>query len=119
MGVTGGQEEGRDQPEKLTPASPKMLTPAARGRDNHRKSRGLQGDGGLCPRYRWDCSMDVPNIRSDFEIITNLGSSAIAATFARLPEGATFTVRKGGTVMMFRITYQGGEGNDVVMARIG
>ncbi len=46
-----------------------------------------------------------------FTIITNDGSDPVVGTFAGLPEGATF-IAAGAT---FQITYQGGDGNDVVV----
>jgi hypothetical protein len=53
-----------------------------------------------------------------FTILNNQGSSAIKGTFAGLPDGSTFTVKVGGTVMTFRISYVGGTGNDVTLKRI-
>src|SRR5262249_42892184 len=50
-----------------------------------------------------------------FTIIDNTDASAVAGTFSGLPEGA-FVVA-GGEV--FRISYQGGDGNDVVLAHQG
>ena len=46
-----------------------------------------------------------------FKIIDNDGSDPVTGTFNGLAEGATFTV--GGT--QFRISYVGGDGNDVVL----
>jgi CSLREA domain-containing protein len=48
---------------------------------------------------------------TSFTIINNEGSGPVNGTFAGLPEGGIFTVN--GTE--FRITYQGGDGNDVVL----
>jgi autotransporter-associated beta strand protein len=48
-----------------------------------------------------------------FVIITNGGANAVTGTFSGLPEGTFFT--NGGTG--FRITYVGGDGNDVVLIR--
>jgi hypothetical protein len=59
----------------------------------------------------------VPAVGSSFEILNNEGSGAISGTFAGLAEGSTFTVKVGGTIMTFQITYGAG-GNDVVIKRI-
>jgi acetyl esterase/lipase len=50
-----------------------------------------------------------------FTIIANDGTDPVSGTFAGLPEGATFTA--GSTT--FRITYAGGDGNDVVLNASG
>ncbi len=47
-----------------------------------------------------------------FEIINNKGTKAVTDTFSGMAEGSTFTV--SGTV--FKITYKGGDGNDVVLS---
>ena len=47
-----------------------------------------------------------------FVIINNDGADAVSGTFAGLPEGASFTTASGDT---FRITYAGGDGNDIVL----
>ncbi len=52
-----------------------------------------------------------PATGNTFTIIDNDGSDAVTGTFNNLPEGATFNV--GNAV--FRITYKGGDGNDVVL----
>lgn len=54
----------------------------------------------------------TPPLGNSFTIIDNQGSSPITGTFSGLPEGATFNV--GGNV--FKITYKGGDGNDVVLS---
>jgi hypothetical protein len=46
-----------------------------------------------------------------FKIIDNRGSAPVSGTFAGLPEGAS--VQAGSS--RFTITYQGGDGNDVVL----
>ncbi len=56
-----------------------------------------------------------PAIGDSFTILKNDGTDAIVGTFLNVPEGATF----GGALnTAFRITYQGGDGNDVVITRI-
>lgn len=53
----------------------------------------------------------VPKAGETFEIINNQGSQAVSDTFSGLPEGSEITV--SGTV--FKISYKGGDGNDVVL----
>ncbi len=56
-----------------------------------------------------------PAIGDSFTILKNDGAEAINGTFLNAPEGAIF----GGTLnTAFRITYQGGDGNDVVITRV-
>ncbi|MFO0910374.1 MAG: Ig-like domain repeat protein [Isosphaeraceae bacterium] len=57
----------------------------------------------------------LPNVGDHFTILKNQDSFATNGTFAGLPEGATFTV---GPVK-FAITYQGIDGNDVVLTAVG
>ena len=47
-----------------------------------------------------------------FTIIDNLSKTAVKGTFKDLPEGATF---KGPDGSVFKISYVGGDGNDVVL----
>ena len=56
-----------------------------------------------------------PAIGQSFEIISNDGADAVVGAFANLPEGASFN---GGLGLSFRITYRGGDGNDVVITRV-
>ena len=53
----------------------------------------------------------APSPGTVFTIVNNDGADAVTGTFAGLAEGATFTV--GGTT--FRISYVGGDGNDVAL----
>jgi hypothetical protein len=60
-------------------------------------------------------------VGSSFEILDNEGDSAIAGTFAGLPEGTTFKVKKGTKTMTFQLTYAGtdADGNEnVIITRI-
>lgn len=57
----------------------------------------------------------VPTAGQTFTIINNDGNDAITGTFADLPEGASFTA-DGVT---YRISYVGGDGNDVVLTVLG
>lgn len=54
------------------------------------------------------------NATDKFTIIDNKTTTAVAGTFKSLPEGATFKVSDG----VFKITYKGGDGNDVVLSVI-
>ena len=56
-----------------------------------------------------------PAIGSTFVILKNDGSDPINGHFLYAPEGATFA---GPSNTAFRITYQGGDGNDVAITRI-
>lgn len=49
-----------------------------------------------------------------FTIIDNKSKTDVEGTFKNLPEGATFKVSDG----VFKITYKGGDGNDVVLSVI-
>jgi CSLREA domain-containing protein len=55
------------------------------------------------------------NVGDRFVIISNDGSDAVNGTFAGLAEGATLAL--GGS--SYRITYVGGDGNDVELIRLG
>ncbi len=56
-----------------------------------------------------------PAIGDALTILRNDGTDAINGTFLNAPEGAIF----GGALnTAFRITYQGGDGNDVVITRV-
>lgn len=57
----------------------------------------------------------VPEPGASFTIIRNDGSDAVVGTFAGLPEGALLVVDNVG----FRISYRGGDGNDVVLSTRG
>src|SRR3954452_726845 len=53
----------------------------------------------------------APSTGQTFTIIDNDGADAVSGTFKNLPEGARVNVGP----YPFRITYQGGDGNDVVL----
>ncbi|MEO6761779.1 MAG: hypothetical protein ABI220_05445 [Candidatus Saccharimonadales bacterium] len=50
----------------------------------------------------------------NFTIIDNLSKTDVSGTFKDLAEGATFKVNDG----VFKITYKGGDGNDVVLTAV-
>ena len=52
-------------------------------------------------------------VGNSYTIIQNDGSDPISGGFANLPEGATFIVQDA----VFKITYKGGDGNDVVLTQ--
>jgi hypothetical protein len=56
-----------------------------------------------------------PAIGNSLTIINNDGTDAVVGTFANLPEGANFSSPFG---LAFRITYRGGDGNDIVVTRV-
>ena len=56
-----------------------------------------------------------PAIGDSFTILKNDGSDPIIGTFLNSPEGATFA---GPLNTAFRISYTGGDGNDVVITRV-
>jgi hypothetical protein len=63
----------------------------------------------------------VPGAVQSFVILDNEGNSAISGTFAGLPAGATFQVKKGTTTMTFKITYTGTDADgdqNVIIKRI-
>jgi hypothetical protein len=56
-----------------------------------------------------------PSIGDALTIIRNDGTDAVVGTFFGLPEGAMFA---GPLNTAYRITYHGGDGNDVVLTRV-
>jgi fibronectin-binding autotransporter adhesin len=53
-----------------------------------------------------------------FMIIDNQSEDAVAGTFSGLDEGTQFTVEDGDVTITFSITYEGGDGNDVVLTAL-
>jgi hypothetical protein len=63
----------------------------------------------------------VPAVGSSFKIVRNEAGAAVSGSFAGLPEGSTFTVTVGTTVMTFQITYADSDvsgDRDVLITRI-
>jgi autotransporter-associated beta strand protein len=56
----------------------------------------------------------TPSVGDSFFIINNDGTDPVSGTFNGLPEGTLFNVGSA----YFRITYTGGDGNDVVLTRV-
>ncbi|MFO1481863.1 MAG: ELWxxDGT repeat protein [Verrucomicrobiaceae bacterium] len=50
-------------------------------------------------------------------VIDNTGSTPISGTFVDLPEGGIVTATFGGVTYFFHASYQGGDGNDLVLSR--
>ncbi|NLF68877.1 MAG: hypothetical protein GX575_07460, partial [Candidatus Anammoximicrobium sp.] len=59
-----------------------------------------------------------PSPGDSFTIIDKTGGGAISGTFKDLPEGTVFSVTTGSYSATFQITYQGGDGNDVVLTTL-
>ena len=69
----------------------------------------------------WALDVDLgfaPGASQTVTLVNNLGSSAAVAPFTGLPEGSTFTTTYGGDTFQFRISYTGGDGNDVTLTRL-
>jgi hypothetical protein len=60
----------------------------------------------------------TPVVGDAFVIVANDASEAVIGAFNGLPEGAVFRATSGGLDAEFAITYQGGDGNDVVLTAI-
>src|SRR2546429_452937 len=56
-----------------------------------------------------------PALGRQFRVVNNDSTDNVSGTFAGAPEGSIITV--GG--VSYGITYRGGTGNDVVLARLG
>lgn len=59
-------------------------------------------------------ALNLPHGSNSFTIVSLAGSNPVAGTFSGMPEGTIFPSSDG---KLFRITYQGGDGNDVVVTR--
>jgi hypothetical protein len=76
----------------------------------------LNGDNGLGVTLAADFGSFVPAPGTIFTLIRNDGSNPVQGTFKGLPEGALVTTINGVAV---RVSYQGGDGNDVILAYAG
>ncbi len=86
--------------------------PGANGHDQLNVTGTVNLNGARLAPIPWGTYR--PAIGDAFTIIKNDGADAVSGTFLNAPEGAVF----GGTLnTAFRITYQGGDGNDVVITR--
>ena len=68
---------------------------------------------GTDARLLWQPKLTVPR-GSAFMIVRVTGKALVLGAFSGLPEGATFTANG----QIFRITYRGGDGNDVVVTAL-
>ncbi len=57
-----------------------------------------------------------PRVKRPLVIIRNDGTDSVSGTFLNAPEGA-FVLSQSGT-MRFRISYNGGDGNDITLTRV-
>jgi autotransporter-associated beta strand protein len=57
----------------------------------------------------------IPAVGDVYRIINNDGTDAVVGTFTNIPEGSIFTTPNN---IKFRVTYRGGDGNDVTITRI-
>jgi acetyl esterase/lipase len=62
--------------------------------------------------------INPPSPGQSWTLIENDGTDSVNGAFSGLPEGATFS-NGYGTKQTLRITYQGGDGNDVVLSTVG
>jgi murein DD-endopeptidase MepM/ murein hydrolase activator NlpD len=60
----------------------------------------------------------APVIGDRFTLVANDGTDAITSYFNGLPESQIFTIASGKQAGTYQVTYQGGDGNDVVITRV-
>jgi hypothetical protein len=72
------------------------------------------GTVSLNGQFHLTISHVTPAVGSTFDILDDGSPSAISGIFTGLPEGASIIVNG----MTFRISYLGGDGNDVTLTRI-
>lgn len=87
-------------------------SPGANGHDQLNVAGVVILDNAVLAPIPWNGF--VPAVGDTFVILNNDGSDAINGTFLNLPEGSIF----GALDTQFQITYLGGDGNDVSIARI-
>lgn len=87
--------------------------PGANGHDQLNVTGTVSLNNAVLAPLPWDAFR--PAIGDSFVILRNDGTDAISGTFLNAPEGAVFS---GPLNTAFRITYQGGDGNDVVITRV-
>ena len=88
-------------------------TPGQDGYDQFKVTGGVTLNNARLVPLPWNNFR--PAIGDSFRIIDNLSSGAVVGTFENAPENAIF----GGALnTAFKITYQGGDGNDVVITRV-
>ena len=88
-------------------------TPGANGHDQLNAGGNVNLNNARLVPIPWNNFR--PAINDTFVILKNDGTDAINGTFLNAPEGATF----GGALnTAFRISYHGGDGNDVSITRV-
>lgn len=88
-------------------------TPGANGHDQLNVSGAVNLANARLGPLPWNAFR--PAIGDSFTILRNDGTDAIVGTFLNAPEGSVFA---GPLNTAFRITYVGGDGNDVVITRV-
>lgn len=102
--------------ENLTLASAAVFTAEIRGVVPAQDYDQLQVNGTVrLDNAALDLKLGYPGAaNTDYVVISNAGNDPVQGTFAGKPEGATFNVAGA----QFQITYQGGDGNDVVARQV-
>ena len=88
-------------------------TPGANGHDQLNVTGAVSLANARLAPLPWNAFRPV--IGDSFTILKNDATDAISGTFLNAPEGAVFA---GALNTAFRITYVGGDGNDVVITRV-
>jgi hypothetical protein len=60
----------------------------------------------------------APLVGDRFVVVNNDAADPVVGTFNGLPDGTLFRLTSGGLDALFAITYQGGDGNDVVLTTV-
>ena len=61
----------------------------------------------------------APGPMQELLLVNNTGGGLISGNFSGLTEGATLTAIYDGNTFNFRISYVGGDGNDITLTRVG
>jgi sugar lactone lactonase YvrE len=61
----------------------------------------------------------APGPMQELLLVNNTGGGLISGNFSGLTEGATLTAMYDGNTFNFRISYVGGDGNDITLTRVG
>ena len=88
-------------------------TPGANGHDQLNVAGAVTLSNARLGPLPWNAFR--PAVGDSFTILRNDGSDPVNGTFLNAPEGATFA---GPLNTAFRITYVGGDGNDVAITRV-
>ncbi|HVF30239.1 MAG TPA: VCBS repeat-containing protein [Pyrinomonadaceae bacterium] len=89
------------------------ITPGSTGHDQLNVTGTVNLAGARLGPLPWNGFR--PANGESFTIVRNDGTDAVVGTFANAPEGSIFA---GPLNTAFRITYQGGDGNDIVVTRV-